>query len=72
MLFSQNISDAIATVVRWIISFAPFGIFGLVYDAVSTNGIEIFTEYGLLLAVLVGCMFFVALVCLPHYDWRYC
>ena len=60
-----NISDAIATVVRWIISFAPFGIFGLVYDAVSTNGIEIFTEYGLLLAVLVGCMFFVALVAYP-------
>ena len=47
------------------ISFAPFGIFGLVYDAVSANGIEIFTEYGMLLAVLVGCMLFVALVAYP-------
>ena len=61
----DEISNGLAKVVTWIISFAPFGIFGLVYDAVSTNGIEIFTEYGLLLAVLVGCMFFVALVAYP-------
>ena len=61
-----NISDAIATVVRWIISFATVQVFSAwSTDAVSTNGIEIFTEYGLLLAVLVGCMFFVALVAYP-------
>ena len=61
----SNIADAIATVVRWIINLAPFGILGLVYDSVSTNGLEIFTEYGLLLAVLVGCMFFVAFIAYP-------
>ena len=60
-----DISDAVGHVVRWIISLAPFGIFGLVYTAVSTNGLEIFTEYGVLLLVLVGCMFFIALVANP-------
>ncbi len=64
-----NVSDAVSTIVRWIISFAPFGIFGLVYTAVSTNGIEIFTEYGLLLAVLVGCMLFIAFVTNPLIVW---
>ena len=60
-----SISDAISTVVRWIIAFAPFGILGLVYTSVSENGLEIFTEYGQLLLVLVGCMVFVALVAYP-------
>lgn len=56
-----SISEAVNTVVRWIIGLAPFGVFGLVYTAVSENGIEIFTEYGALLALLVGCMAVVAL-----------
>ena len=60
-----SISDAISTVVRWIIALAPFGILGLVYTSVSENGLEIFTEYGQLLLVLVGCMLFVALVAYP-------
>ena len=60
-----NVSDAIATIVRWIISLAPFGILGLVYDAVATNGMEIFIEYGQLILLLVVCMFFIALVANP-------
>lgn len=59
------ISDAIGKIVRWIISFAPFGVLGLVYTSVSENGLEIFTEYGMLLCVLVGCMLVVALVVNP-------
>ncbi len=60
-----SISDAVSQVVRWIISLAPFGILGLVYTSVSANGLEIFTEYGQLLLVLVGCMLFIALVTNP-------
>ena len=56
-----NISDAVNTIVRWIINLAPFGVFGLVYASVSENGMEIFTEYGQLLLLLVGCMIVVAL-----------
>ena len=59
------ISDAVATIVRWIISLAPFGILGLVYDAVATNGMEIFIEYGQLIALLVVCMIVIALVTNP-------
>lgn len=61
----NNFSDAVSQVVRWVISFAPIGIMGLVFEAVSTSGIEIFTTYGKLLLVLVGCMFFVAFVMNP-------
>ncbi|ACV22092.1 Na(+)/serine-threonine symporter [Slackia heliotrinireducens] len=60
-----DIATAITTVVKWIINFAPFGILGLVYNAVATSGPEIFTEYGHLVAVLVLCMIFIALVTNP-------
>lgn len=60
-----NVSDAIGQIVRWVISLAPFGIMGLVYTTVSTNGLDIFTEYGMLLLVLVGCMLFIAFVTNP-------
>ncbi|MBR3195635.1 MAG: serine/threonine transporter SstT [Clostridia bacterium] len=61
----SDISDAVSEVVRWVISFAPFGILGLVYEAVSTSGLEIFTTYGELVIVLVVSMLLVALVVNP-------
>ncbi|MBQ9020482.1 MAG: serine/threonine transporter SstT [Eggerthellaceae bacterium] len=63
--FMSDISDAVSQVVRWIIAFAPFGVAGLVYDAVSTSGLEIFTEYGMLVAILVVVMLIIALVTNP-------
>lgn len=60
-----NFSDAVTQMVRWVIDFAPLGIMGLVFDAIATNGIEALLSYGQLLAVLVGCMVFVALVVNP-------
>lgn len=64
-----NISDAVSQAVRWVINMAPFGILGLVYATVSTNGLEVFGSYGKLLAVLVGCMAFIALVINPIIVW---
>lgn len=61
----EDLAGAVSIAVRWIISLAPFGILGLVFTTVSTNGLEIFTEYGVLLLLLVGCMLFVALVVNP-------
>lgn len=61
----SDFSDIISQAVRWIIQFAPFGIMGLVYQSVSESGLSIFTTYGKLLAVLVGCMLIVALVIDP-------
>ena len=60
-----DISNAVSTAVRWIISLAPFGILGLVFSAVSSSGLAIFSDYGKLLLVLVGCMLAVALVVNP-------
>lgn len=61
----SDLADVAALVVGWIIQFAPFGIMGLVFDSVSTSGLAIFTSYGKLLVVLVGCMLFMALVVDP-------
>lgn len=63
------ISDAVSKVVRWVINMAPFGILGLVYTSVSTSGLEIFTEYGHLILVLVACMLIIALGTNPLIVW---
>ncbi len=60
-----DISEGISQLVRWIIEFAPFGILGLSYASISQNGLEIFTSYGKLLLLLVGCMLAVALIVDP-------
>lgn len=60
-----NLADALTQAVRWVIAFAPFGILGLVYRAVSESGLRIFQEYGRLLLLLVGCMLVIALVVNP-------
>ena len=60
-----NFSDAITQVVRWIINLAPFGILGLVFDAVSESGFDIFVTYGKLMLLLFGTMLTVALIINP-------
>lgn len=60
-----NLSDALSVAIRWVISCAPFGIMGLVFNTVSTTGLSAFGSYLHVIAVLVGCMFFVALVMNP-------
>lgn len=52
----HDLSDVVSRVVKWVIQFAPFGIFGLVFTTVSENGLSVFTTYGHLLLLLVGCM----------------
>jgi serine/threonine transporter len=61
----SNFSDAVSKMVTWVIKFAPLGIMGLVIESITTNGIESLLSYGKLLAVLIGCMVFVALVVNP-------
>ena len=61
----EDLAEIISKIVRWIINLAPFGIMGLVYSNVSTNGLAIFADYGKLLILLVGCMLAVALVIDP-------
>jgi len=61
----SNFSDALSEIVKWVISFAPLGIMGLVFDAIATSGIQSLLSYGKLILVLIGSMIFVALVVNP-------
>jgi serine/threonine transporter len=61
----SNFSDAVSQMVRWVINFAPLGILGLVFDAIATSGIQSLLSYGRLLLLLIGTMFFIALVVNP-------
>jgi serine/threonine transporter len=61
----SEMSEAVSKVVAWVIQCAPFGILGLVYTSVSDSGLEVFTTYGRLLMLLVGCMLAVPLIIHP-------
>ena len=67
----SNVSDAISKMVTWVIKFAPLGIMGLVFESITTNGLESLLSYGKLLVVLIGCMLFVALVVNPIIVYVY-
>ncbi len=58
----KSAAEVTSKVVGWIIGLAPFGIMGLVFDTIANNGLTALKDYGLLLLLLVGSMFFVALV----------
>ena len=70
-LVLSNVSDALTEMVRIVIAFAPLGIMGLVFDVIATSGIGVLLGYGKLLAVLIGCMLFVALVVNPIIVYIY-
>lgn len=61
----ENIADALSQIVKWVISLAPFGVMGLVFNTISTQGIGSLLAYGKLIALLVGVMVFIALVVNP-------
>lgn len=61
----NDISSAVSKAVAWVIQLAPFGILGLVYASVGEYGLKIFTDYGKLLLLLVGCMLAVAFIVDP-------
>ena len=61
----SDFADMVSQAVRWVIQLAPFGSLGLVFDTVAENGLGIFTDYGKLLLLLVGCMLAVALIVDP-------
>ncbi|MET3558637.1 serine/threonine transporter [Streptococcus rupicaprae] len=61
----DTFAEVTSKVVAGIINLAPFGIMGLVYNTIATNGLGIVAAYGKLLVVLVGCMLLVALLANP-------
>ncbi|WP_165004424.1 MULTISPECIES: serine/threonine transporter SstT [unclassified Enterococcus] len=67
----DQLSIALSHVVQLIISFAPIGILGLVYQSIATTGISGLAEYLQLVLVLVGTMLFVALVVYPFLTFLF-
>lgn len=65
----SDLAKAITQVVQWVIRFAPFGIMGLVADAIGTSGVDALLGYAQLLAVLLGAFFSVALIMNPLIVW---
>ncbi|OTG76644.1 serine/threonine transporter SstT [Acinetobacter sp. ANC 4169] len=63
--FLTDAATAVNQVIRLVINFAPVGIFGLVAVTFAEAGLSTFESYAQLLAVLIGTMFFVALVVNP-------
>ena len=61
----DDLSNGVTLIVRVVIRFAPLGIFGLVASTLATSGFGALIGYAHLLAVLLGCMLFVALVMNP-------
>ena len=61
----DDLSKGVTLIVRMVIRFAPLGIFGLVAATLAESGLGALLGYLHLLAVLIGCMLFVALVMNP-------
>lgn len=61
----NDLARTVTKIVQWVIRFAPFGIFGLVANAIGTNGLGALLGYIQLLAVLLGAFFSVALIMNP-------
>lgn len=61
----ESISDALSHIVRWVISCAPLGVMGLVFNTISQQGIESLLSYGKLILLLVGTMAVVAFIINP-------
>ena len=63
--FLSDLAEAVSKVVHVIISFAPFGVCGLVAQTLGDKGFSALGGYIQLLAVLVGTMLFVAFIINP-------
>lgn len=61
----HDFSEAISSIVRIVIRFAPIGIFGLVAKTVAETGFNTLAEYSHLVAVLLSAMLIIALVVNP-------
>ncbi|WP_278831352.1 serine/threonine transporter SstT [Mitsuokella multacida] len=61
----NDFAKTVTKIVQWVIRFAPFGIMGLVANAIGTNGLGALLGYIQILGVLLAAFFTVALVMNP-------
>jgi len=61
----HDIADAVSSIVKIVIRFAPLGIFGLVANTIATTGFSALGEFSHLVLVLIGSMLIIALLVNP-------
>jgi serine/threonine transporter len=61
----HDLAEAVSSIVRIVIRFAPIGILGLVANTIATTGFSALTEFSHLVIVLLSAMLIVALVINP-------
>ena len=61
----NDFAKTVMKIVQWVIRFAPFGIMGLVANAIGTNGLGALLGYVQILGVLLAAFFSVALIMNP-------
>jgi len=61
----HDLSEAVSSIVRLVIRFAPIGIFGLVANTIATTGFDALAEYSQLVAVLLSSMLIIAVLVNP-------
>lgn len=61
----HDFSNAISSIVKIVIRFAPIGIFGLVANTIATTGFSALLQYSHLVVVLLAAMLIIALVVNP-------
>ena len=61
----DDLAKTVTKLVEWVIRFAPFGIMGLVANAIGQSGLGALLGYIQLLGVLLGAFFSVALIMNP-------
>jgi len=61
----HDFSEAVSSIVRMVIRFAPIGIFGLVANTIATTGFTALAEYSHLVFVLLSAMLIIALIVNP-------
>lgn len=61
----NDVAEAVSNVVRWVIWFAPLGVFGLVTQTIAETGLKVLLDYGKLIVLLVSSMAFIAFVVNP-------
>ena len=67
--FLADTAEAVSSVVKRVIRFAPLGILGLMTTTIAETGFTALAGYAKLLVVLVGCMVFIALAVNPLIVW---
>jgi serine/threonine transporter len=61
----NDIAEVFSKIVYYIIQFAPIGVMGLVFTSVSESGLNIFTQYGQVIFLIVACIAIIGFIINP-------